>query len=97
MSRVRVRPVTDARPRCASLARLERAAHGSNLFLLDLVLRLGEPAPRRGTRSELLGAWRGDELVGVAALRPSLVLDATARARALEAFFPLLGPSSAAS
>jgi RimJ/RimL family protein N-acetyltransferase len=88
MSRVRVRAVT-ARDRDAVIARLERSAR-LNLFLLDLALRLGESAPGR-PRSELLGAWQGDELVGVASVQPSLVLDATAEPEALAAFFPYLG------
>ncbi len=88
MSRVRVRPVM-ARDRDAVVARLERAAR-LNLFLLDMALRLGEPSLGR-PRSELLGAWNGEELVGVASLQPSLVLDATAEPAALAAFFPYMG------
>ena len=89
MSRgVRVRSLT-ARDRPEALARLERAAR-LNLFLIDLALRMGEPAHGRG-RSELLGAWQGDELVGVASVQPSLVLDATAEPAVLAAFFPYLG------
>jgi RimJ/RimL family protein N-acetyltransferase len=78
-----------SRERDAVVARLERAAR-LNLFLLDLALRLGEAGPGR-VRSELLGAWREDELVGVASVQPSLVLDATAEPAALAAFFPYLG------
>jgi RimJ/RimL family protein N-acetyltransferase len=88
MSRVRVRPVA-ARERDAVVARLERAAR-LNLYLLDLALGLGEPSTGR-VRSELLGAWREGELVGVASLQPSLVLDATAEPAALAAFFPYMG------
>jgi RimJ/RimL family protein N-acetyltransferase len=88
MSRVRVRAVT-ARDRGAVIARLERSAR-LNLFLLDLALRLGEAAPGRA-RNELLGAWQDDDLVGVASVQPSLVLDATAEPEALAAFFPYLG------
>lgn len=88
MSRVRVRPVM-ARDREAVVARLERAAR-LNLYLLDLALRVGEPSQGR-PRSELLGAWRDDELVGVASVQPSLVLDATAEPSVLAAFFPYLG------
>ena len=88
MGRLRVRAVT-ARDRDAAIARLEREAQ-LNLYLLDLALRIGEPAPARA-RSELLGAWRGEELVGVASVQPSLVLDATAEPEVLAAFFPYLG------
>jgi RimJ/RimL family protein N-acetyltransferase len=88
VSRLRVRSVT-ARERDAVIARLERDAR-LNLFLLDLALRLEEGGPGRA-RGELLGAWRGEELVGVASVQPSLVLDATAEPEALAAFFPYLG------
>jgi RimJ/RimL family protein N-acetyltransferase len=88
MSRVRVRPLM-ARDREAAIARLERAAR-LNLYLLDLALRLGEPNTGRA-RAELLGAWQGDELVGVASVQPSLVLDATADPSVLAAFFPYMG------
>jgi RimJ/RimL family protein N-acetyltransferase len=88
MSRVRVRPVM-ARERDAVIARLERAAR-LNLYLLDLALGLGEPSAGRA-RTELLGAWRDEELVGVASVQPSLVLDATAEPAALAAFFPYMG------
>jgi RimJ/RimL family protein N-acetyltransferase len=88
MSRIRVRAVT-AGDQAAVIARLEREAK-LNLYLLDLALRLHETGPGRA-RSELLGAWRGEELVGVASVQPSLVLDATAEPDALAAFFPYLG------
>lgn len=88
MTRVRVRSLT-ARDRPAVLGRLDRSAR-LNLFLLDLALRLGEPAQGR-TRTELLGAFRDDALIGVASVQPSLVLDATAEPAALAAFFPYLG------
>ena len=85
---MRVRSVA-TRDREQVLARLERAAR-LNLYLLDLALRLGEPSAGQ-PRGELLGAWRGDELAGVASVQPTLVLDATAEPEALEAFFPYLG------
>jgi len=78
-----------ARDRDAVIARLERAAR-LNLYLLDIALRLAEPDGTRA-RGELLGAWRAEELVGVASVQPSLVLDATAEPEALAAFFPYLG------
>ena len=81
-----------AHERDAVVARLDRAAR-LNLFLLDMALRLGEPALGRA-RSELLGAWRDEELVGVASVQPSLVLDATAEPAALAAFFPYMGTLS---
>jgi len=86
--RVRVRSVA-TRDREEVIARLDRAAR-LNLYLLDMALRLGEANGSRA-RGELLGAWRGEQLVGVASVQPSLVLDATAEPEALAAFFPYLG------
>ncbi len=77
------------RDRDAALIHLESEPR-LNLALIDLVLRLGRPVPRREARPELIGAWRGDRLVGVAALRPSVMLDALAEPDALEALFPHL-------
>ena len=60
-----------------------------NLLLIDLVLRLASPPSPGEAATELLGAWRGDELLAVAALRPTLVFSAAAP-EVLEAFFPSL-------
>lgn len=79
-----------ARDRDSALAYLG-ADHRLNLALIDLTLRLGSPARAGEPRPELLGAIDGSELVGVAALRPSLILDARARPDALAALFPHLG------
>jgi RimJ/RimL family protein N-acetyltransferase len=63
--------------------------------LIDLVLRLGTGARRAEGRAELLAAFRDRELVGVAALQPSMALDAAIEREVLEAFFPyLLGVGS---
>jgi len=67
-----------------------------NLFLLDLVGRVGHPGGADGIPPQVLGAWRtaglrGEtELLGLAALRPSLVLDASMDPCVLEAFLPHL-------
>jgi RimJ/RimL family protein N-acetyltransferase len=58
--------------------------------LIDLVLRLGTPSRRGEGRAELLAAFRGRDLVGVAALQPSMTLDAAVGRDVLEAFFPYL-------
>ena len=48
----------------------------SNLFLMDLVARFGgSPAPGEA-RTEIAVATRAGEIVGVAALHPSIVFDA---------------------
>jgi RimJ/RimL family protein N-acetyltransferase len=83
---LRVRPLRE-RDRGAALAYLDRSPL-LNLVLADLVLRLGEPGP--GPLPEVLGAWRGRELAGLAGLAPSVVFDAAAEREVLEAFFPYL-------
>ncbi len=62
----------------------------ANLLLLDLTERLGSPPSPGEAHAEIVGAWRGEELVGMAGLRPSVVLDASARPEAVEAFVPYL-------
>jgi RimJ/RimL family protein N-acetyltransferase len=88
MAALRVRPLRE-RDRGAALAYLDRSPL-LNLVLADLVLRLGGPAPGPGPLPEVLGAWRGRELSGVAGLAPSVVFDAAAEREVLEAFFPYL-------
>jgi RimJ/RimL family protein N-acetyltransferase len=63
----------------------------ANLFLLDLATSLGGPPVPGEARTEMVGAWRGGELVAVAALRPTVALTA-APSEVLEAFFPYLEP-----
>jgi ribosomal protein S18 acetylase RimI-like enzyme len=55
-------------------ARFLAADAQSNLFLLDLVQGLGQPPTPGEVGAELWGAWRRRTLVGVAALRPCIVL-----------------------
>lgn len=75
--------------RSAVVARLARSPE-RNLFLLDLADRLGLPPPAGELRSEAAAAWCDDEVVGVAALRPSVVLDAEAAPEAIDALLPYL-------
>jgi len=63
----------------------------ANLFLLDLATRLGAPPLPGDVRSEMVGAWRGGELVAVAALRPTVALT-DAPSEVLEDFLPYLDP-----
>jgi ribosomal protein S18 acetylase RimI-like enzyme len=72
-----------------ALALLARAPR-DNLLLLDLAARLGDPPPPGEMATELVGAFRGDELVGVAALRPTIAFDARIDAEALDALLPLV-------
>ena len=88
MAELEVRPLR-VRDRGAALRYLDRAAR-LNLSLSDLVLRLGTPSRRGEGRAELLAAFRGRELLGVAALQPTMTLDAAVGSEVLEAFFPYL-------
>lgn len=88
MAGLRVRPLRE-RDLDAALEYLDRAPL-LNLVLADLVLRVADPAPGQGRPPEVLGAWRGRELAGLAGLAPSVVFDALAEPAALEAFFPYL-------
>jgi RimJ/RimL family protein N-acetyltransferase len=88
MVALRVRPLRE-RDREAALAYLDRSPL-LNLALADLVLRMGELEPGPGPAPEVLGAWRGRELAGLAGLAPSVVFDAAAEREVLGAFFPYL-------
>jgi RimJ/RimL family protein N-acetyltransferase len=88
VANLRVRPLRE-RDREAALAYLDRSPL-LNLVLADLVLRMGEPSPGPGPAPEVLGAWRGGDLEGLAGLAPSVVFDAAAEREVLEAFFPYL-------
>jgi ribosomal protein S18 acetylase RimI-like enzyme len=61
-----------------------------NLLLLDLAARLGEPPPPGEMATELVGAFRGDALIGVGALRPTIAFDARIEPEALDALLPLV-------
>ena len=62
----------------------------TNLFLMDLVARSGSaPAPGE-TRTAVAVASRAGGIVGVAALRPSVVFDAAIGAEAIEALLPFV-------
>jgi RimJ/RimL family protein N-acetyltransferase len=83
-----------SRDRPRALGYLERATR-LNLVLVDLVLRCDRTAPGEG-RPELVAAFRGEEIAGIAAVAPSVVLDACADREALEALFPFLLPVGSA-
>ena len=71
------------------MACLDRAPR-LNLHLTDQVLRLGEPARRGEPGPELMGAWRGREVVSILGIQPTVVLDASADSEAAAAFLPYL-------
>src|SRR5258705_8198454 len=72
-----------------AFALLAREAR-DNLLLLDLAARVGERPPPGEMATELVGAFRGDELVGVAALRPTIAFDAQIDSDAVDALLPLV-------
>jgi len=74
--------------RAAALSLLARDPL-ADLFLLDLARRLGAPPVPGEARTEMIGAWRGGELVAVATLRPTVALNA-APPEVLEVFLPYL-------
>jgi ribosomal protein S18 acetylase RimI-like enzyme len=61
-----------------------------NLLLLDQVARLGSPPAPGEMRGEVAVARRGDAIVGVVGLRPTVVFDAAVTPEAIEAFLPLV-------
>jgi ribosomal protein S18 acetylase RimI-like enzyme len=63
----------------------------ANLFLQDLLLRLGARPEPGEARSEMVGAWQHGELVAVLALRPTIALT-PAGPEVLECFLPYLEP-----
>jgi len=76
----------------------------ANLFLLDLAARLGTPPAPGENRTRIVAAWRDDQIVGMAGLHPTVILDAVGMAglhptvildanagkEAVEAFIPYL-------
>lgn len=86
MGRVTTRAL-HADDRTAAVDYLRRDAV-ANLYLIDLVERLGAPAEPGESRTEIVGAWRDDAFVGIAGLRPSVVLDAAIDRDAIEALLP---------
>jgi len=75
--------------RDAALARLARDVR-RNLFLFEIVSQLGRHAAAHEAPSQVLGAFREGALVGLAAIRPSLVLEADLEEEAIDAFLPFI-------
>jgi RimJ/RimL family protein N-acetyltransferase len=82
--------------RMVGLADRETALHFlsrdavANLFLLDLAARLGKPPAPGEAQTKIVAAWRDDQIVGMAGLHPTVILDANAGKDAVEAFIPYL-------
>jgi ribosomal protein S18 acetylase RimI-like enzyme len=62
----------------------------ANLFLLDLANHLGKAPSPGEARAEIAAAWKGSEIVGVAGLYPTLILDVRADEEAIASFGPYL-------
>jgi len=60
--------------RDAALAFLKREAR-QNLLLMELVTGVGHPPSLSELAPRVVAVWRGGEICGLAALRPSIVLD----------------------
>jgi RimJ/RimL family protein N-acetyltransferase len=78
-----------ARERDAALARLTGWPH-QNLLLIDAVHALGALAVPGEARSDVLAAFEGGALAGVASLQPSLAVERGADSEVLAAFLPHL-------
>jgi ribosomal protein S18 acetylase RimI-like enzyme len=77
------------RERERALARLRPHAR-DDLFLMDLVRQLGAPAPG-DVEAEVLSAWRGAGLVGLASARPTVVMESGLDGEASRALLGALG------
>jgi ribosomal protein S18 acetylase RimI-like enzyme len=86
--RLRAR-LLSAKDREAALVHLCRSPL-HNLQLLDLAADLDRVPPATEAQPRMVGAWRRRELVGVASLRPSLVLDSGVDEEMLDAWMPFL-------
>ncbi|MBW2494702.1 MAG: GNAT family N-acetyltransferase [Deltaproteobacteria bacterium] len=62
----------------------------ANLFLLDLAANLGRRSVPGEAQTEIVAVWQNGEIVGMAALHPTVILDANAGEEAVEAFMPYL-------
>lgn len=78
-----------ARDRDTAIALLARDPL-RDLQLLDLASRIGRPGAPTEVPPQLLGAFEAGRLVGVASVRPSLVLDSRVDEAMLDAWMPFL-------
>jgi ribosomal protein S18 acetylase RimI-like enzyme len=87
-SRVRAR-LLGIRDRDAALAYLKPNAR-CNLMLLEMVAAIGQPSRVGEISPQVVAVWRDRQIISVASLRPSLVLDAEMDESTLTACLPLL-------
>jgi RimJ/RimL family protein N-acetyltransferase len=75
---------------CDAALRILSDQARDNLLLLDLVDQLASGRSTGEPRPEVVGAFRGRDLVGVATLRPTVVVGAAADESIVDAFVPLV-------
>jgi len=85
-SRLKAQLLTQ-RDRDAALAYLAREPH-HNLLLMEMVASVGQAPTPSEQPPRVVAAWRGKDLVGVASLRPSVVIDYDMSDEVLDACLP---------
>jgi GNAT superfamily N-acetyltransferase len=78
-----------ARDRGAALQYLDRHRR-ENLLLAELVAGVGRSAAPSEMAPQVVAVWRGGEIVGIASMRPSMVLDHALDEQGLDVCLPLL-------
>jgi ribosomal protein S18 acetylase RimI-like enzyme len=91
-SRPRAHWVTP-RERDAALEYLRRDPL-ENLLLMEMVASVGQPPSQSEPPAQVVAAWSGGEILGMASLRPSIVLDVRMTDEGLEACLPMLSALS---
>ncbi len=89
--RARVLLAQDREPVLSHLLRHRR----ENLHLIDQVASIASRRRPQEMPPQVIVVWRGESIEGVAALRPSMVLDWAITEAGLEACLPILGAASA--
>lgn len=87
-SRTRAHPIS-VRERDVVLAHLARDAR-ENLLLMEMVAGIGLSPHASEAPTQVVAAWSGNEIAGVASLRPSIVLDVGMTDEGLAACLPAL-------
>jgi predicted GNAT family acetyltransferase len=85
-SRLKARLLTQ-RDRDAALGYLKREAH-HNLLLIEMAASVGHAPTPSEQPPRVVAAWRGGEVVGVASLRPSVVVDYAMSSEVLDVCLP---------
>ena len=62
----------------------------NSLRLIEMVAGVGQTTSASETPSQVVAAWSGGEILGIASLRPSIVMDAAMTTEGLAACLPML-------